>query len=128
MMSKISESSIPFPHRNGTLFNIQYLTNWMDLNKEVMNKHVDWIRKLYNYMTQHVSMFSKQAYVNYRDLDLGMNDKNGDDTSFVKASSWGTKYFKDNFNRLVKIKTKFDPDNFFKHEQSIPILPLKSEL
>nr|XP_043630342.1 berberine bridge enzyme-like 15 [Erigeron canadensis] len=127
MMSKISESAIPFPHRN-VLFKIQYLTSWIGPDKEVMNKHVDWIRKLYNYMTQYVSMFPRQAYVNYRDLDLGMNDKNGGDTSFVKASSWGTKYFKDNFNRLVKIKTEFDPDNFFKHEQSIPVLPLKSEL
>ncbi|KAI3714538.1 hypothetical protein L6452_21494 [Arctium lappa] len=126
MMAKIPESSIPFPHRNGTLFKIQYVTSWMDPEKEAMNKHVDWIRKLYNYMAQYVSMFPRQAYVNYRDLDLGMNDKNGDDTSFVKASSWGTKYFKDNFNRLVKIKTEFDPDNFFKHEQSIPVLPLKS--
>ncbi|GJY72698.1 berberine bridge enzyme-like protein 15 [Tanacetum coccineum] len=127
MMSKISESSIPFPHRNGTLFKIQYITSWMDLDKEVMDKHVDWIRKLYNYMTQYVSMFPRQAYVNYRDLDLGMNDKNGDNTSFVKASSFGTRYFKDNFNRLVKIKTEFDPDNFFKHEQSIPVLPLKGK-
>ncbi|KAJ9538578.1 hypothetical protein OSB04_031311 [Centaurea solstitialis] len=126
MMAKIPESSIPFPHRNGTLFKIQYVTSWMEPEKEAMNKHVDWIRKLYNYMAQYVSMFPRQAYVNYRDLDLGMNDKNGDDTSFVKASSWGSKYFKDNFNRLVKIKTEFDPDNFFKHEQSIPVLPLKS--
>ncbi|XP_076894860.1 monolignol oxidoreductase AtBBE-like 15 [Bidens hawaiensis] len=127
MMSRISESSIPFPHRNGTLFMIQYLTSWMSPEEDV-TKHVDWIRKLYNYMAQYVSMFPRQAYANYRDLDLGMNDKNGDDTSFVKASSWGAKYFKDNFNRLVKIKTEFDPDNFFKHEQSIPILPLRSEL
>ncbi|KVH93994.1 berberine bridge enzyme-like 15 [Cynara cardunculus var. scolymus] len=126
MMGRIPESSIPFPHRNGTLFKIQYVTSWMDSGKEAMNKHVDWIRKLYNYMAQYVSMFPRQAYVNYRDLDLGMNDKDGGDTSFVKASSWGTKYFKDNFNRLVKIKTEFDPDNFFKHEQSIPVLPLKS--
>ncbi|KAF5776182.1 putative tetrahydroberberine oxidase [Helianthus annuus] len=128
MMAKIPESSIPFPHRNGTLFKIQYVNTWMSPDKEVMNKHVDWIRKLHNYMTQYVSMFPRQAYVNYRDLDLGMNDKNGDDTSFVKASAWGTKYFKDNFNRLVKIKTEFDPDNFFKHEQSIPILPLKRKV
>lgn len=126
MMGRISESSIPFPHRN-VIFKIQYLTNWMNPEKEVMNKHVDWIRKLYNYMAQYVTMFPRQAYVNYRDLDLGMNDKNGDDTSFVKASYWGTKYFKDNFNRLVKIKTEFDPDNFFKHEQSIPVLPVKSK-
>ncbi|KAD4386137.1 hypothetical protein R6Q59_009375 [Mikania micrantha] len=127
MMARIPESSIPFPHRNGTLFKIQYVNSWMSPEKQVMNKHVDWIRKLHNYMTPYVSMFPRQAYVNYRDLDLGMNDKNGDDTSFLKASSWGTKYFKDNFNRLVKIKTEFDPDNFFKHEQSIPVLPLKSK-
>ncbi|KAL8216569.1 hypothetical protein R6Q57_023406 [Mikania cordata] len=127
MMSRIPESSVPFPHRNGTLFMIQYLTSWMNPDKDVMKKHVDWIRKLYNYMAQHVSMFPRQAYVNYRDLDLGMNDKSGDDTSFIKASSWGAKYFKDNFNRLVKIKTQFDPDNFFKHEQSIPVLPLKTK-
>ncbi|KAI3687388.1 hypothetical protein L1987_81083 [Smallanthus sonchifolius] len=128
MMSKIPESSIPFPHRNGTLFMIQYLTTWMNPEKDVVNKHEDWIRKLYNYMAQHVSMFPRQAYVNYRDLDLGMNDKSGDESSFIMASSWGTKYFKENFNRLVKIKTEFDPDNFFKHEQSIPVLPLKSKL
>ncbi|KAK1436078.1 hypothetical protein QVD17_01853 [Tagetes erecta] len=128
MMSRIPESSIPFPHRNGTLFMIQYLTSWMSPDTHVGNKHVDWIRKLYNYMAQHVSMFPRQAYVNYRDLDLGMNDKDGGDTSFVKASSWGAKYFKGNFDRLVKIKTEFDPDNFFKHEQSIPILPLKTEV
>ncbi|KAI3775599.1 hypothetical protein L1987_50179 [Smallanthus sonchifolius] len=127
MMARISESSIPFPHRNGILFKIQYVNSWMNPEKKVMNKHVDWIRKLHNYMTRYVSMFPRQAYVNYRDLDLGMNDKNGDDTSFVKASSWGTKYFKDNFNRLVKIKTEFDPDNFFKHEQSIPVLPVKGK-
>nr|XP_043624615.1 berberine bridge enzyme-like 15 [Erigeron canadensis] len=127
MMGRISESSIPFPHRNGVLYKIQYVNSWMSPEKEAMNKHVDWIRKLYNYMAQYASMFPRQAYVNYRDLDLGMNDKNGDDTSFVKASTWGTRYFKDNFNRLVKIKTQFDPDNFFKHEQSIPVLPLKSQ-
>ncbi|KAK2644852.1 hypothetical protein Ddye_020047 [Dipteronia dyeriana] len=56
-----------------------------------------------------------------RDLDLGMNRK--DTTSFIEASVWGAKYFKDNFNRLVRVKTKVDPYNFFRHEQSIPPLP-----
>ncbi|GLU17513.1 hypothetical protein SLE2022_338760 [Rubroshorea leprosula] len=121
MMGKIPESEIPFPHRQGTLFKIQYLTTWQDGEKN-MAKHMDWIRKLYNYMTPYVSMFPRTAYVNYRDLDLGMNKKNG--TSFIEASSWGVRYFKNNFYRLVKIKTKVDPDNFFRHEQSIPALPL----
>ncbi|XP_011085179.1 berberine bridge enzyme-like 13 [Sesamum indicum] len=124
MMSKISESETPFPHRKGVIFKIQYLTLWNDDKPESEAKHMDWIRRLYNYMAAYASMLPREAYVNYRDLDLGMN-KNG--SSFIEASLWGTKYFKDNFIRLVKVKTKVDPDNFFRHEQSIPTLPLMNE-
>ncbi|KAI6706096.1 hypothetical protein NL676_009058 [Syzygium grande] len=120
MMSKISESSAPFPHRKGTIFMSQYLSLWNNASEDAA-KHMDWIRRLYNYMAPYVSNFPREAYVNYRDLDLGMN-KNG--TSFIQASVWGAKYFKDNFDRLVQVKTKVDPDNFFRHEQSIPPLPL----
>ncbi|CAL5184176.1 unnamed protein product [Lathyrus oleraceus] len=123
MMNNFSESDSPFPHRNGTLYKIQYLTLWQDGDKNAP-KHVDWIRKLYNYMTPYVSKFPREAYVNYRDLDLGMNKKN--DTSFIQATSWGNMYFKDNFNRLVKIKTKVDPENVFRHEQSIPPLQVST--
>jgi len=120
MMSKISESEIPFPHRNGTLFKIQYLSLWKDGDMDKAKPHVDWIRNLYNYMAPYVSMLPRTAYVNYRDLDLGMNK--GSNASLTEASAWGNKYFKDNFNRLVKVKTKVDPENFFRHEQSIPPL------
>ncbi|XP_021298185.1 berberine bridge enzyme-like 13 [Herrania umbratica] len=123
MMGKISESEIAFPHRQGNKFMIQYLTLWQDGDKNA-SKHMDWIRRLHNYMAPYVSMFPRGAYVNYRDLDLGMN-KNIN-TSFIQASVWGVRYFKDNFNRLVKVKTKVDPDNFFRHEQSIPPLPVEA--
>ncbi|XP_011013633.1 PREDICTED: tetrahydrocannabinolic acid synthase-like [Populus euphratica] len=119
-MGKISESQTPFPHRKGTLFMIQYLANWRDA-KENVRKHTDWTRMVYRYMKPCASMFPRQAYVNYRDLDLGMNKETN--TSFPGVSGWGTKYFKDNFYRLVRVKTKVDPDNFFRHEQSIPTLP-----
>lgn len=125
MMSKISESEIPFPHRNGVIFKIQYLTLWNEDKPETAAKHVDWIRRLYTYMASYASMFPREAYVNYRDLDLGVNTNS---SSFIEASSWGARYFKDNFNRLVKVKTKVDPDNFFRHEQSIPTLPLMNEV
>lgn len=123
MMSRIPESEIAFPHRNGTLFKIQYLTLWQEAGDKIAAKHFDWIRKLYNYMTPYVSSFPREAYVNYRDLDLGINNH----TNFVQASSWGNRYFKDNFDRLVKVKSKVDPDNFFRHEQSIPVLPVSSK-
>ncbi|KAI7727737.1 hypothetical protein M8C21_005996 [Ambrosia artemisiifolia] len=121
MMGRIPESATPFPHRNGVLFMIQYADTWTENGKDEMKKHYKWIRKFYKYMGQYVSKDPREAYVNYRDLDLGMNEKNGDNTSVAKASSWGKRYFKDNFMRLVKVKTEFDPDNFFRHEQSIPL-------
>ncbi|XP_019168883.1 PREDICTED: berberine bridge enzyme-like 15 [Ipomoea nil] len=122
MMAKIPESSTPFPHRKGVICMIQYLTSWQTEGEE--KKHLDWIRRLYDYMGTYVSKSPREAYVNYRDLDLGMNN-NGGNTSFSEASVWGYKYFKGNFERLVAVKTKVDPHNFFWHEQSIPVLPSK---
>ncbi|KAJ4706565.1 FAD-binding Berberine family protein [Melia azedarach] len=117
MMSRIPENQIPFPHRQGNLFMIQYLTGWLDGDNSA-RKHLDWITSLYNYMAPYVSKFPRAAYVNYRDLDLGINNKFN--TSFYQARNWGTKYFKNNFYRLVRVKSKVDPGNLFRHEQSIP--------
>jgi FAD/FMN-containing dehydrogenase len=120
-MSEISESQIPFPHRKGIRFMILYSANWQDA-KENVAKHVDWTRKVYKYMQPYVSKHPRETYVNYRDLDLGINKRTN--TSFTEAgTSWGLKYFKNNFHRWAFVKAKADPDNFFWHEQSIPPLP-----
>jgi len=121
MMSKIPESQTPFPHRKGTKFKILYWSRWQDAEENVAN-HIDWTRKVYKFLAPYVSKSPREAYVNYRDLDLGMNKNRS--TSVEEASAFGTKYFKDNFYRLVHVKTEVDPDNFFRHEQSIPPLPL----
>ncbi|PSR98740.1 Cannabidiolic acid synthase [Actinidia chinensis var. chinensis] len=121
-MDEISESSIPFPHRAGNLYKIQHLVYWDEEEAEESEKYISWIRKLYSYMAPYVSKFPRAAYINYRDLDVGVNNKNGN-TSYAQASIWGMKYFKNNFNRLVHVKTQADPSNFFKNEQSIPTLP-----
>ncbi|KAI6703146.1 hypothetical protein NL676_012282 [Syzygium grande] len=68
---------------------------------------------------KYVSKSPREAYINYRDLDIGTNNVKGD-TSYKQASAWGKKYFKNNFDRLVHVKTVVDPGNFFRHEQSIP--------
>ncbi|KAL3739356.1 hypothetical protein ACJRO7_020723 [Eucalyptus globulus] len=121
-MARVPESATPFPHRYGTLFKIQYVATWQD-GTQSMARHVNWLTKLYNYMGSYVSKNPREAYVNYRDLDLGMNKKGVN--SLAEASSWGLRYFKSNFYRLVQVKTRVDPDNFFRHEQSIPPLPVK---
>ncbi|TXG48216.1 hypothetical protein EZV62_027510 [Acer yangbiense] len=123
-MSEISESEIPFPHRVGNLYKIHHLVYWEEEGNEIAQKHIDWIRRLYSFVAPYVSKNPRAAYINYRDLDIGTNNIKGSYTSFKQASIWGVKYFKNNFNRLVHVKTKVDPANFFRNEQSIP--PLSS--
>ncbi|KAM3308348.1 hypothetical protein P3S67_010092 [Capsicum chacoense] len=83
-MDEISPSAIPFPHRAGNLYEIQYLVYWNEGGDEVAERHINWIKRLYSYMTLFVSMFPRAAYINYRDLDIGMNNLKGY-TSFMQA-------------------------------------------
>ncbi|GMN64873.1 hypothetical protein TIFTF001_033952 [Ficus carica] len=112
-MREIPESAIPFPHRRN-IYKILYLVG---TSGDEGNEHIDWIRRLYSYMTSYVTKNPRAAYLNYRDLDIGTNNNNGS-TSYAQASVWGFKYFKNNFNRLVRIKTKVDPSNFFRYEKA----------
>jgi FAD/FMN-containing dehydrogenase len=48
---------------------------------------------------------SGAAYVNYCDLDL---------------ADWPNAYWGANLARLKQIKSAFDPDNIFRHAQSVP--------
>jgi hypothetical protein len=123
-MSEIPESELPFGHRGGNMYKIQYLIYWEEEDNSgiVVEKHISWIRRLYNYMTPFVSKNPRSAYINYRDLDIGRNSNKGTAT-YAQASIWGVKYFgQNNFNRLVHVKTMVDPTNFFRNEQSIPPL------
>ncbi|KAE8726984.1 FAD-binding Berberine family protein [Hibiscus syriacus] len=120
IMDRIPENATPFPHRAGNLYKIFYNVGWLEGDYESSQRRLDWARRAYNYMTPFVSKSPREAYVNYRDLDIGSN--NIGYTSYAQASVWGRKYFKDNFDRLVQVKTRIDPENFFKHEQSIPPL------
>ncbi|KAG8381037.1 hypothetical protein BUALT_Bualt06G0079100 [Buddleja alternifolia] len=121
-INDLSETQTPFPHRAGNMYMIEYGIHWDEARISESQKHINWIRRLHNYMAPYVSNSPRAQYINYRDLDLGMNNLHGY-TSYNQASSWGFKYFKMNFDRLVRVKTKVDPTNFFRNEQSIPPLP-----
>ncbi|KAL9456462.1 hypothetical protein AB3S75_005648 [Citrus x aurantiifolia] len=117
-MSEISESETPYPHRAGNIYQILYTVTWGE--DETSQSLIDWIRRLYSHMTPYVSEIPREAYINYRDLDIGTNNQGH--TSIKQASIWGNKYFNNNFKRLVHVKTMVDPYDFFKNEQSIPPL------
>ncbi|CAN0906691.1 Tetrahydroberberine oxidase [Linum grandiflorum] len=107
-MSRISESSIPYPRRAGNMYKIQYYAGWSGEEKGIEERHLGWIRKLYKFMRPYVSKKPRGAYVNSRDLDL--------------AKVWGEKYYNGNFQRLARVKAAIDPTNFFRNEQSVPPL------
>ena len=119
IMSEISETETAFPHRAGNIFKIQYSTNWMVEGIEAANLYLNKTRKLFEAMTPYVSKNPRKAFLNYRDLDIGTSS-NG---NYEEAKVYGIKYFECNFDRLVRVKTMVDPDNFFRNEQSIPTLP-----
>jgi hypothetical protein len=120
-MAEIPSTETPFPHRAGNLWKVQYQANWNVAGKDVADYNINLTRQLHKYMTPFVSKNPREAFLNYKDLDLGINH-NGKN-SYNEGRVYGVEYFKDNFDRLVKIKTKVDPDNFFRNEQSIPTLP-----
>ncbi|KAM7500095.1 hypothetical protein LguiA_024509 [Lonicera macranthoides] len=118
---EILESKLPFPYRKGTLYNIQYLINWKVNNATESSKRMKRMRGLYKYMKPFVIQSPRAAYVNYRDLELGKNHPDGT-AKYSQAKVWGEKYFRANFKRLVQVKSKVDPKNFFRNEQSIPVI------
>ncbi|KAM7505052.1 hypothetical protein LguiB_003956 [Lonicera macranthoides] len=122
-MAEISESAIPFPHRAGNLYMLYEGVYWRPETSTLeQQRRLAWLRNLNKYLTPYVSKNPRESYVNYNDLDLGVGK------NYLTARIWGRKYFKDNFNRLVQVKTMVDPDNFFRHEQSIPTLSALSDM
>ncbi|KAI7742947.1 hypothetical protein M8C21_010418 [Ambrosia artemisiifolia] len=120
-MSEISEFAKPFPHRSGNIAKIQYEVNWEELGDEAEARFLNFTRLMYEYMTPFVSKNPREAFLNYRDLDIGINTHGRN--AYVQGMVYGHKYFKEtNYERLVRVKTRADPDNFFRNEQSIPIL------
>nr|XP_043614149.1 berberine bridge enzyme-like 21 [Erigeron canadensis]XP_043614150.1 berberine bridge enzyme-like 21 [Erigeron canadensis] len=125
-MYEIADDATPFPHRAGNLYKIQYSVNWNDGDPELERDYLNQSRVMYEFMTPYVSKNPRGAFLNYRDLDIGVMTPGKN--VYSEGEVYGEKYFMGNFERLVKIKTAVDPDNFFRNEQSIPTLPGKSSV
>lgn len=126
MNDRIESGSIPFPHRAGNLYAIEYFVNWGEEDDGERNAYIEWIDRIYDYMEPYVAKNPRTVYVNNVDLDLGTIDWSNHSMDGLRAVEaarvWGEKYFLGNYDRLVRAKTLIDPDNVFKHPQSIPPL------
>ncbi|KAL3509497.1 hypothetical protein ACH5RR_028898 [Cinchona calisaya] len=121
VMDTIPKSEIPFPYRGRLLIMFEVVYWSANDTSDVIQSRIDWLRKLHRDIGDYVPKNPRAAYADYRDLDLGVNNVIGE-TSIEQARKWGAAYFDDNFDRLLKVKTQVDPDNYFKNEQSFPTL------
>jgi hypothetical protein len=119
----IPDMATPYPHRAGVLYNIQYGVFWWgDAEGESSAAARRWLDALYAAMEAAVSGNPREAFVNYRDLDIGENEVVGGVTEYESARRWGERYFMGNFRRLAAVKGRVDPGDYFRNEQSIPPL------
>nr|POE86853.1 berberine bridge enzyme-like 21 [Quercus suber] len=115
-MNQIPPTATAFAHRAGFLFKIQHSTTWSEAGPEAEQLHTSEIRQLHDALTPYVSQNPRSAYLNYRDFDIGISKKG----TYEEGKVYGEKYFNQNFDRLVQVKTRVDPENFFRNQQSIP--------
>jgi FAD/FMN-containing dehydrogenase len=101
-INKVASDATAFIHRGTTKYSVQYFMQWD--NPTISDANIAMMRGLYASMRPFVS---GGAYVNYSDLDLG--------DGYAKA------YWGDNLARLMKIKAQYDPNNIFRHAQSVPL-------
>jgi hypothetical protein len=97
-IARIPASATAFPYRSAWGC-IQYNLTWDQPNKTPTR--LLQMRRLYDAMRPYVS---GGAYVNYCDTDL---------------QNWREAYWGPNLLRLESIKSRLDPDDVFRHAQSI---------
>ncbi|MED6145139.1 hypothetical protein PIB30_022282 [Stylosanthes scabra] len=119
IMWEIPATATPFPHRAGNLFKIQYYQTWLQDGEDTINRNLNVSRSMHEFMTPFVSKAPREAFLNYRDRDIGAAPSSGP-TSVEAGRIYGVQFFRENFDRLVQVKTRVDPTNFFRYEQSIP--------
>ncbi|EMS61335.1 Reticuline oxidase [Triticum urartu] len=124
-MCGVPEDATPYPHRRGVLYVIQYIAYWMSADGGPAA--TSWLDGFYGFMAHHVTKHPREAYVNFRDLDIGQNALEEEDGlgAAENARFWGQRYFLGNYEKLAKVKAAVDPTNFFRNEQSIP--PMRNQ-
>src|SRR4029453_16562312 len=97
--ARTSATATAYSHRRPT-YDVVIISNWIDPADNARN--IEWTRSLFAAVQPQVS---PGAYVNFLDADEG--------TERVRAA------YGDNHARLVALKRKYDPTNFFRMNQNI---------
>ncbi|HYP26468.1 MAG TPA: FAD-binding oxidoreductase [Blastocatellia bacterium] len=99
-IGKVAPDETAFVHRNARVL-ITFQSNWQDSTDDQEN--IEWVEGIHQAVQPYTT---GGAYVNIPDRAL---------------ENWPYAYYGDNFPRLMEVKRRYDPDNVFNFEQSIPV-------
>jgi FAD/FMN-containing dehydrogenase len=102
-IADVAAADTAFVRRADTQYCIQYYSSWT--RAADTPAHVANVAKIYAAMRPFMPGAS---YVNYCDLDL---------------PDYAHAYWGDNLPRLMAVKEQYDPQNLFRHAQSVPLPP-----
>lgn len=101
--SEISSKAAAFPYRKDVFGWLLINAHWDRQSSGV--QEFKWATKFYNTLKPYLS---NKVYVNAPDVQL---------------KHYLRQYYNGNLKRLIKIKSKYDPENIFNYPQSIPVHP-----
>ncbi|KQL45284.1 dehydrogenase [Brevibacillus choshinensis] len=97
-VARVSPTATAYVHRHAKVI-FELSARWR--LKQEQKRNIKWVESFRRAMTP----FLIGDYVNFPDLEF---------------KNWPRVYYRNNFNRLTKIKRKYDPLNVFHFQQSIP--------
>ena len=96
-ISNLENSSTAFPHREALIYMFM-VSAWKKSESE--KEELNWTENIQNM----IEPYSKGSYANVMDFNLKTPLQ---------------KYYKNNLQRLIEVKKKYDPGNFFQHPHSL---------
>ncbi|MEV7868417.1 FAD-binding oxidoreductase [Streptomyces sp. NPDC088124] len=99
VLGSVSPDSSAFAHRDASIC-VEYLGHWQGAEHD--REHLGWLSGVREEMD---AFMTGGAYVNSPDRDL---------------ENWLHAYYGESLPRLMDVKRRYDPDNVFAFEQSIP--------
>lgn len=100
-MARVPEDATAFPHRNAS-HDINIVASWLPEQAGDADRHIAWVRGFFADLEPH----SRGVYVNF--------------TSDDAADRVHDAYSDEQWARLTKLKTQYDPTNFFRMNANIP--------
>ena len=97
--SQVSASETAFGDRSAP-FIVNLLANWSEISADA--EHISWIRGVFNRLRPHMK---PGVYVNFM---------SGDEQNRVPEA------YRERWDRIVDVKTRYDPGNLFRLNQNVP--------